>query len=134
MELGYSSVAYNRTLKGVMSESDRCSTGLFPISKLTPTSSSLFASIKFHFRRLEHVAKVIVEALKEKRAANNIGSSGMTRQEARDAAHLHISDTGLIDHVLKAMNNVIIGNYIVWRSVNRSTKVLEYTIQDFRDI
>lgn len=53
----------------------------------------------------------------------------MTRQEARDAARLHIGDTGLIDHVLKAMNNVIIGNYIVWRSVNRSTKVLEYTIQ-----
>lgn len=56
----------------------------------------------------------------------------MTRQEARDAARLHIGDTGLIDHVLKAMNNVIIGNYIVWRSVNRSTKVLEYTIQDFK--
>ncbi|KAH6815218.1 polymerase/histidinol phosphatase-like protein [Perilla frutescens var. frutescens] len=48
MELGYSGVAYNRTQKGVMSESDRCSTGLFPISKLTPTSSSFFASVKFH--------------------------------------------------------------------------------------
>ncbi|KAH6805528.1 hypothetical protein C2S51_030359 [Perilla frutescens var. frutescens] len=55
MELGYSGVAYNYTLKGVMSESDRCSTGLFPISKLTPTSSSFFASVKFH-RELLNVA------------------------------------------------------------------------------
>ncbi|KAH6822080.1 polymerase/histidinol phosphatase-like protein [Perilla frutescens var. hirtella] len=55
MELGYSGVAYNRTLKGVMSESDRCSTGLFPISKLTPISSSFFASVKFH-RELLNVA------------------------------------------------------------------------------
>lgn len=56
-------------------------------------------------RRLEQVAEVIVEALKEKKAANNVCSCGMTRQEARDAARLHIGDTGLIDHVLKVMKN-----------------------------
>ncbi|KAL2504454.1 PHD finger protein MALE MEIOCYTE DEATH 1 [Abeliophyllum distichum] len=83
-------------------------------------------------RRLQNVAEVIVEALKEKRAAKNVGSSGMTRQEARDAARIHIGDTGLIDHVLKAMNNVIVGNYIVRRAVNRSTRVLEYSIQDLK--
>lgn len=55
MELGYTGVAYNRTLKGVMSESDRCSTPLFPISKLSPSSSSFFASVKLH-RELLNVA------------------------------------------------------------------------------
>ncbi|KAL0417788.1 UNVERIFIED_CONTAM: protein GAMETOPHYTE defective [Sesamum radiatum] len=52
MELGYTGVAYNRTLKGVMSESDRCSTPLFPLSKLTPSSSAFFAAVKFHRERL----------------------------------------------------------------------------------
>lgn len=55
MELGYTGVAYNRTLTGVMSESDRCSIVLFPISTLTPSSSSFFASVKFH-RQLLNVA------------------------------------------------------------------------------
>ncbi|KAK4440805.1 protein GAMETOPHYTE defective [Sesamum alatum] len=55
MELGYTGVAYNRTLKGVMSESDRCSTPLFPLSKLTPSSSAFFAAVKFH-RELLNVA------------------------------------------------------------------------------
>ncbi|KZV23945.1 hypothetical protein F511_23089 [Dorcoceras hygrometricum] len=51
MELGYTGVAYNRTLKGVMSESDRCSTHLFPLSsilKLAPSASALSATVKFH--------------------------------------------------------------------------------------
>ncbi|KAL6516496.1 hypothetical protein OROGR_019801 [Orobanche gracilis] len=48
MELGYTGVGYNRTLKGVMSESDRCSIQFFPVAKLTPSSSSFFAAVKFH--------------------------------------------------------------------------------------
>ncbi|XP_073291753.1 protein GAMETOPHYTE DEFECTIVE 1-like [Primulina huaijiensis] len=51
MEFGYTGIAYNRTLKGVMSESDRCSTPLFPMSsilKLVPSSSALSAAVKFH--------------------------------------------------------------------------------------
>ncbi|XP_012827930.1 PREDICTED: uncharacterized protein LOC105949185 [Erythranthe guttata] len=55
MELGYTGVAYNRTLKGVMSESHRCSTALFPLSKLIPTSSYFFAAVKLH-RDLLNVA------------------------------------------------------------------------------
>lgn len=94
--------------------------------------SSLAANLdsRWPVRRLEQVAEVIVKALEEKRALNDVGSCGMTRQEARDAARLHIGDTGLIDHVLKVMNNVIVGKYIVMRAVNRSTKILEYNIQD----
>lgn len=107
-----------------------------PLGKENPTKCRKFSNVaanldsRWPVRRLEHVAEVIVEALKEKRAVNEGGCCGMTRQEARDAARLHIGDTGLIDHVLKVMNNVVVGNYIVRRAVNRSTKVLEYTIQD----
>ncbi|KAL8472341.1 hypothetical protein ACS0TY_028904 [Phlomoides rotata] len=108
-----------------------------PFRKEKPTKCRKFSNLaanldsRWPVRRLEQVAEVIVEALKEKRATKNVNSFGMTRQEARDAARLHIGDTGLIDHVLKVMNNVIVGNYIIRRAVNRSTKVLEYTIQDF---
>ncbi|XAR73574.1 hypothetical protein NMG60_11007585 [Bertholletia excelsa] len=81
-------------------------------------------------RRLEYAANVIVNALKEKRALSKYSNAGMTRQEARDAARLHIGDTGLIDYVLKSMNNVVVGGQIVRRAVNPSTRVLEYTIQE----
>ncbi|KAL3530674.1 hypothetical protein ACH5RR_009996 [Cinchona calisaya] len=47
-ELGYTGVAYNRIIKGVMSESDRCSTPLFPLSSLLKLSPSLSSSVKFH--------------------------------------------------------------------------------------
>ncbi|KAL7192685.1 hypothetical protein ACSBR2_024493 [Camellia fascicularis] len=81
-------------------------------------------------RRLEYAANVVVDALKEKRATNKSGNAGMTRQEARDAARQHIGDTGLIDYVLKSMNNVIVGGLAVRRAVNPSTRVIEYTIQE----
>ncbi|KAL3527434.1 hypothetical protein ACH5RR_012090 [Cinchona calisaya] len=83
-------------------------------------------------KRLEFTANVIVDALKEKKAANRFKSSVMSRQEVRDAARLHIGDTGLIDYVLKSMNNVVVGDYIVRRMMNRSTRKLEYTIQEVK--
>ncbi|KAL4569211.1 hypothetical protein LXL04_024846 [Taraxacum kok-saghyz] len=78
---------------------------------------------RWHVRRLEHVANVVVDALKEKK-------SGMSRQEVRDTARQHIGDTGLIDYVLKSMNNVIVGGYVVRRAVNSCTGVLEYSLQE----
>ncbi|KAL5102137.1 hypothetical protein RYX36_006464 [Vicia faba] len=80
-------------------------------------------------RRLEFAAQVIVDALKEDKATKS-GSSGMTRQDVRDAARLHIGDTGLLDYVLKSLNNVIVGNYVVRRMVNPSSRILEYTIHE----
>ena len=80
-------------------------------------------------RRLEFAAQVIVDALKEHKAVKS-GSGGMTRQDVRDAARLHIGDTGLLDYVLKSLNNVIVGNYVVRRMVNPSTRILEYTIHE----
>jgi len=58
------------------------------------------------------------------------GSSGMTRQNVRDAARLHIGDTGLLDYVLKSLNNVIVGNYVICRMVNSSSEILEYTFHE----
>lgn len=51
----------------------------------------------------------------------------------RDAARLHIGDTGLLDYVLKSLNNVIVGNYVIRRMVNPSTRILEYTIHELGD-
>lgn len=51
---------------------------------------------------------MIVDALKEKKATKKFGNGRMTRQEAREAARLHIEGRGLIDHVLKSMNNVLV--------------------------
>ncbi|KAE8697186.1 Detected protein of unknown function [Hibiscus syriacus] len=78
-------------------------------------------------KRLEFAAEVIVDALKEHKS--EVGHGGMTRQDLRDAARMHIGDTGLLDYGLKSMNNVIVGCHIVRRGIN-STRVLEYTIDD----
>lgn len=82
-------------------------------------------------RRLEQAAEVIVSALLEKRADGS-GHYGMTRQDVRDAARAHIGDTGLLDNVLKSLNNVIVGNYVVCRAVNPLTRILEYTVHELR--
>ncbi|CAH9094415.1 unnamed protein product [Cuscuta europaea] len=48
MELGYTGVAYNRTIKGVMSETDRCSIPLFPLSSILKLSPSISSAAKLH--------------------------------------------------------------------------------------
>lgn len=48
MELGYSGVAYNRTIKGVMSDRDRCSVTLLTLSALLKVAPSLSSSVNFH--------------------------------------------------------------------------------------
>lgn len=48
MELGYSGIAYNRTIKGVMSDRDRCSIPLLKVSSLHTILPSFSASVEFH--------------------------------------------------------------------------------------
>ncbi|CAN1145838.1 Protein GAMETOPHYTE DEFECTIVE 1 [Linum perenne] len=48
MEFGYSGVAYNRTMKGVMSEHDRCSIPFLSFSSLLNVVPSLASSVTFH--------------------------------------------------------------------------------------
>ncbi|KMT05347.1 hypothetical protein BVRB_7g174800 isoform A [Beta vulgaris subsp. vulgaris] len=52
MELGYTGIAYNRTIKGIMSESDRCTISPFPLSSLLNVSPSLSSTVSFHRRLL----------------------------------------------------------------------------------
>ncbi|XP_016495769.1 uncharacterized protein LOC107814819 [Nicotiana tabacum] len=53
MELGYTGIAYNRTIKGVMSESDRCSIPLFPVSSIIKLAPSLASSVEFRRKLLK---------------------------------------------------------------------------------
>ncbi|XP_068669515.1 protein GAMETOPHYTE DEFECTIVE 1-like isoform X2 [Aristolochia californica] len=48
MELGYSGIAYNLSIRGIMSDSDRCTIHHFPLSSLLKLAPSLSTSIKFH--------------------------------------------------------------------------------------
>ncbi|MCL7044216.1 hypothetical protein MKW94_014466 [Papaver nudicaule] len=48
MELGYSGIAYNRCMKGVMSDNDSCTIFPFPLSSLLKVSPTLSDSVKFH--------------------------------------------------------------------------------------
>ncbi|KAK3001778.1 hypothetical protein RJ639_022498 [Escallonia herrerae] len=52
MELGYTGLAYTRTIKGIMSKFDRCSTPLFHLSSLLRLSPSLSSTMTFHHRLL----------------------------------------------------------------------------------
>ncbi|CAN1351656.1 PHD finger protein MALE MEIOCYTE DEATH 1 [Linum perenne] len=104
-----------------------------PRSKLGQIRCRKFSSViatldsRWSARRMEFAAEVIVEALKE---AKKTTGEGMSRQQVRDAARMHVGDTGLLDYVLKSMNNVVIGTSVVRRAVNPRTRILQYTIFD----
>ncbi|XP_042490006.1 PHD finger protein PERSISTENT TAPETAL CELL 1 [Macadamia integrifolia] len=94
-------------------------------NKASDNSSIVFdTASRWSPKRVEMAAQVIVDAL---RKAEN---RWVSRQEVRDAARVYIGDTGLLDFVLKSLGNHIVGNYIVRRSVNPVTKVLEYCLED----
>ncbi|KAF8027769.1 hypothetical protein BT93_E0632 [Corymbia citriodora subsp. variegata] len=48
MELGYDGVAYNRSMRGVMSDRDRCSIPLLSLSALLKVAPSLSSSVSLH--------------------------------------------------------------------------------------
>ena len=48
MELGYTGIAYNRTIKGVISDQHRCSIPLLSLSSLLKVAPSLSLSAKLH--------------------------------------------------------------------------------------
>ncbi|OAY25374.1 PHD finger protein MALE STERILITY 1 [Manihot esculenta] len=79
-------------------------------------------------KRIEMATRVIVEALKRAEFR------WVSRQEVRDAARAYIGDTGLLDFVLKSLGNRIVGNYLVRRSLNPVTKVLEYCLEDVSNV
>lgn len=85
-------------------------------------------SCRWSPKRVEMASRVIVEALKRAHFR------WVSRQEVRDAARAYIGDTGLLDFVLKSLGNQIVGNYLVRRSLNPVTKVLEYCLDDLSNV
>ncbi|KAH9614450.1 hypothetical protein KSS87_002216 [Heliosperma pusillum] len=81
-------------------------------------------SCRWSPKRVEMATRVIVEALKRAEP------KWVSRQEVRDAARAYIGDTGLLDFVLKSLGNHVVGKYLVRRSLNPVTKVLEYCLED----
>lgn len=81
MELGYSGIAYNRTIKGVMSDRDRCYIPLLTLSSLLKLSPFLSSSVYFHrhllgvprdspFRQYRRLT-VCVDSLSQAQALNS---------------------------------------------------------------
>ncbi|CAI9110381.1 OLC1v1010390C1 [Oldenlandia corymbosa var. corymbosa] len=81
-------------------------------------------------KRPEFTANVIVEAVKLMQAQNKFSSSLMVKEELHNAAHQQIGDNGLIDCVLKSLNNVVVGDYIVNCMVIKSMPQLDYMIEE----
>ncbi|CAJ1932074.1 unnamed protein product [Sphenostylis stenocarpa] len=79
-------------------------------------------------KRIEMATRVIVEALRKTEFR------WVSRQQVRDAARAYIGDTGLLDFVLKSLGNHVVGNYLVRRSLNPVTKVLEYCLEDISNV
>nr|XP_043620114.1 PHD finger protein At2g01810-like [Erigeron canadensis] len=101
------------------------------VSKKTKSVSSLWRlEPRWPKERLERTAKVIANILKEHKNFNNGRSGPMSRKDLRNIASKYVGDTGLIDFVLKSINNLVIGNYIVTRTKNPQTRLMEFNIRD----
>ena len=92
------------------------------------TNALVETNCRWSPKRIEMATRVIVEALKRTEFR------WISRQEVRDAARAYIGDTGLLDFVLKSLGNHIVGNYLVRRSLNPVTKVLEYCLEDISNV
>ncbi|GAB2287193.1 hypothetical protein Dimus_021576 [Dionaea muscipula] len=87
------------------------------------TAASSWSCCRWSPKRVEMATRVIVDALKRAEF------KWVSRQEVRDAARAYIGDTGLLDFVLKTLGNHVVGTYLVRRSLNPVTKVLEYRLE-----
>ncbi|KAM5561659.1 PHD finger protein MALE MEIOCYTE DEATH 1-like [Rosa sericea] len=111
--------------------------------------SKLFADVISHnpgrhpARRLKMAADAIVHVLRENEKKGFVNGE-MARKDVRDAALLHsrrrglpIRDIGLLDNVLSKLDNVIIGNHIVCRTLHVmpgiKTGIRKYTVHDLLD-
>lgn len=92
------------------------------------TNALVETNCRWSPKRIEMATRVIVEALKRTEF------KWVSRQEVRDAARAYISDTSLVDFVLRSLGNHVEGNYLVRWSLNLVTKVLEYCLEDISDV
>lgn len=91
--------------------------------------TSIAKSCRWPARRVEYVLMVVVNFLKEKKA-NGDGKRGISRHELREETRKCVGDTGLIDFVLKSIKCFAIGNHIIRRSINSSTRKYEFKIHE----
>ncbi|KAL3032790.1 hypothetical protein AAZX31_02G102000 [Glycine max] len=98
------------------------------ISSYNTNTLAVETNCRWSPKRIEMATRVIVEALKRTKFR------WVSRQEVRDAARAYIGDTGLLDFVLKSLGNHVVGNYLVRRSLNPVTKVLEYCLEDISNV
>lgn len=53
LELGYTGIAYNHTITGLMSQTDSCSISLFPLTSILKLSPSILTAVKLHREALD---------------------------------------------------------------------------------
>ncbi|XP_076914230.1 PHD finger protein At2g01810-like [Bidens hawaiensis] len=95
-----------------------------------PVSSLWKLEPRWPKQRLEKTAKIIANILKDHKVMN-IGRSGaMSRKDLRDMASKYVGDTGLIDFVLKSVDNLVVGDQIMTRMKNPLTRLMEFEIRD----
>jgi hypothetical protein len=79
-------------------------------------------------KRLLSAANVVVAKLRE-----HADGTKITRQAVRDAARGGIGDTGLLDFVIKSLNNTVVGNHIVRRVPDPENRVLHFSLEEYAE-
>ncbi|XP_071687303.1 PHD finger protein At2g01810-like [Rutidosis leptorrhynchoides] len=98
--------------------------------KMKSVSSLCKLEPRWPKQRLEKTAKVIANILKEHKVFSNGRNRPMLRKDLRDMASKFVGDTGLIDFVLKSVDNLVVGKHIVTRRKNPITRLTEFDIRD----
>ncbi|CAN6281653.1 unnamed protein product [Urochloa humidicola] len=77
-------------------------------------------------KRLLNAAEVVVDKLRE-----HTNGTKISRQAVRDAARGAIGDTGLLDFVIKSLNDTVVGNHIVRRVHDPEKRVLHFSLEEY---
>ncbi|KAF8734320.1 hypothetical protein HU200_014544 [Digitaria exilis] len=77
-------------------------------------------------KRLLNAAEVVVDTLREHANGRKI-----SRQAVRDAARGAIGDTGLLDFVIKSLNDTVVGNHIVRRVPDPENRLLHFSLEEY---
>ncbi|KAK1416287.1 hypothetical protein QVD17_32076 [Tagetes erecta] len=102
----------------------------FDSVNMKPVSSLWKLEPRWPKKRLEKTAKVIANILKEHKILSTGRNEAMSRKDLRNLASNYVGDTGLIDFVLKSIDNLVVGNQIVSRTKNPLTRLMEFEIRD----
>ncbi|KAJ0553459.1 putative chromatin regulator PHD family [Helianthus annuus] len=102
----------------------------YDLVDMKPVSSLWKLEPRWPKQRLERTAKVIANILKDHKVLNPGRNGAMSRKDLRNMASKYVGDTGLIDFVLKSIDNLVVGNHIISRTKNPLTRLMEFEIRD----